>query len=99
MARITLNDEMVLALIDAIVTKAADDYRIGRRGLKRKNLSQEMTDYYTWCVSDAETFFHSQWFYMMGGSPAMFKQLKRQCDRGYYRLRKGWGNETNSPRY
>ena len=95
-----LTDECALHLVEAIVQRAADDYRIGRRGMKRQDLSVEMENYYTWLVSDTAWFFRSPWFYMMGGSPAMWKQLKSECDHGYFKLRKGMEHsETHYCKY
>lgn len=88
MARITLSDEATEILVEAIVNRAADDYRRGREGLRTKGLTEVRKLYYTRLVEETETFFKSQWFYMMGGSEAMWKQLKRECDCGYFRT---WG--------
>lgn len=100
MGRTTLIDDNVRMLIDAVVHQAANDYRVGRSGLRRTNLSGEMEYYYKWLVADTERFFKSQWFYMMGGSPAMWKQLKSECDHGYFKLRKGMEHsETHYCKY
>ena len=96
-----MNDEAVMNLVDAIVKKAANDYRQARKMLKRKSLSNEQRNFYTWLQADTERFFRSQWFGMMGGNPEMFKQLKRDCNRGDYRMvTKAWGDNIarRSPR-
>lgn len=83
-----LGDEDVKVLCAAVVGRAAIDYREARkyfRDLKRGKADEEEKFYYERLLSDCERFFRSQWFYQMGGSPAMFKQLKRECDIGYFR--------------
>ena len=88
-----MNDEGIANLVDAIVKKAANDYRQARKMLKRKTLTNEQRNFYTWLQADTERFFRSQWFGMMGGNPEMFKQLKRDCNRGDYRLTSTmWGD-------
>ena len=79
-----MNDEGVKVLIDAIVIRAAEDYRIGKKGLKRKNLTEVQMMYYMRLADDAERFFRSQWFYLMGGTEDMWNQLRRECNRGNY---------------
>lgn len=90
MARITLADEDVYAICIAIVHRAAVDYGQARkyfRDIARHRIMLNMTEYYSYerLLRDTERFFESQWFYLMGGTTAMYKRLKRECDRGYYR--------------
>lgn len=88
-----MNDEGLANLVDAIVKQAANDYRQARRMLKRKSLTNEQLNHYNWLLADTERFFRSQWFGMMGGTLDMFKQLKRDCNRGDYRMvTKAWGD-------
>lgn len=86
----TLDDEDVKVLCVAIVRRAAVDYHAARkyfRDLARHRIVLSMTEYYAneRMLRETETFFTSQWFYLMGGSPAMWKRLKKECDRGYFR--------------
>lgn len=88
-----MNDEGITNLIDAIVKKAANDYRQARKMLRRKTLDAQQRNYYTWLQSDTERFFRSQWFYAMGGNPEMFKALRRDCNRGDFRMTAtAWGD-------
>lgn len=88
-----MNDEGINNLIDAIVKKAANDYRQARKMLRRKTLDDQQRNYYTWLLADTERFFRSQWFYAMGGNPEMFKALRRDCNRGDFRMTtKAWGD-------
>lgn len=88
-----MNDEGIGFLVDAIVKQAANDYRQARRMLKRRNLDNEQSNFYSWLLADTEWFFRSQWFYAMGGTPDMFRMLKRDCNRGDFRMTtKAWGD-------
>lgn len=90
MARITLTDDDVAILCEAIVHRAVVDYCSARkyfRDLNRHMIPRVATEVYEQekLLHDAERFLTSQWFYMMGGEPSWFRMLKRRCDRGYFR--------------
>lgn len=48
------------------------------------NIKRCRYNYHQKLLSEAITFFNSPWFYQMGGTEAMFEQLKRDCDNGIY---------------
>ena len=90
MARTTLADWAVPILCEAIVKRAAVDYHEARkyfRDLERKRVVRVETEYlyYQRLLGDTRVFFQGQWFYMMGGTPAMFEQLQKECNRGHFR--------------
>ena len=90
MARTTLADWAVPILCEAIGKRAAVDYHEARKYFrdaqkKRTAPVDKEKFYYERLLSDSRTFFTSQWFYMMGGTPAMFEQLQKECNRGHYR--------------
>lgn len=85
-----LDDEDVKVLVVAIVRRAALDYHIARKYMHDlgRHRIQLLTDEYLEqerMLKDCERFFTSSWFYLMGGSPAMWKRLRRECDRGIFR--------------
>lgn len=92
MDEIILTEESVSLITTAIIKRAADDYRMCRANLRRKDLSEVQRLYYTKLKGDAETFFKSQWYYFLGGEEWMWKQMKRECDRGFFR--KGTWDES-----
>lgn len=85
MARIILTNETATILAAAIVKCAADDYRQARYWLKKKDITELQRSYYELLKGSAVRFFKSEWCYQLGGEPWMFKRIKRECDRGYYR--------------
>lgn len=88
-----MNDAGVMNLIEAVVKQAANDYRIARKNLRRKDISKCHRSQYESQLYQTERFFKSQWFYLMGGSPDMFMMLKRDCNRGDFRMTTmAWGN-------
>ena len=89
MEKIILSDEAAAYLIAAIAKVAADDYRLGRAGLRRFK-SGPRKEFYERRVSDAETFLKSDWFKAMGGQPWMFEKIKAECDAGITRRRWEW---------
>lgn len=89
MGKITLSDEAAAFLIAAIAKVAADDYRLGRAGLRRFK-SGPRKEFYERRVSDAERFLTGDWFKAMGGEPWMFEKIKAECDAGITRRRWEW---------
>lgn len=89
MEKITLSDEAAAFLIAAIAKVAADDYRLGRAGLRRFK-SGPRKEFYERRASDAERFLTGDWFKAMGGEPWMFEKIKEECDAGITRRRWEW---------
>lgn len=87
-----MTDSGAVRLAVAIIKCAATDYREGRQALRRKDLIEKERLYYIRLTGSAEAFLKSQWFYFLGGEEWMWKQIKRECDRGFFR--KGTWDES-----
>lgn len=87
-----MTDDGTKALAAAIVKQAAEDYRSARKYLsKHGGADHESAEYlyYVRLLSDTESFFKSKFFYTLGGTEEMFKELKRECSGGIYK-RTSW---------